>query len=348
MKKTIAIAEILYPVGHKPIDKKIVDILAEEYNLVVLNYRQFLDETRRDLPNVQYIELPRQIIIKKHQPFIQAGIRYNLHVIKKALRNIDFDAILFLSCNNALLGLMRREFGDKRIFVMHHNDIDALKTEKQLSAFRKGMNSVEHITVADFISEGLSKKTGCPIERIYTVPHPITSKVLDCSDLNNRQKLLVGLGLSNDEGFIDRCIEIDKELKAPLSYSIVLRSTEKEYVGTSLKVIKGYLDDKTYNDYYYNAEAIIVCYPNHFENRYSATLIFAVAQNGKVIFNDFPMGRVESKKYPKIMRAIKEPKELFSIEDDYFGSPVDYADRARFLDDHSDKRVTEEFRAIFK
>ena len=348
MKKTIVIAEILYPVGHKSIDKKIVDILADEYKLVVLNYRGFLDETKRDLPNVQYIELPRQIIIKKHQPFIQAGIRYNLHIIKKELRDIDYDVILFLSCNNVLLGLMKKIFGNKRILVMHHNDIDALKTEKQLTAFRKGMNSVEHITVADFISEGLSKKTGCQSERIFTVPHPITSKVLDYANLSNRQKLLVGLGLSNDEGFIDKCIEIDKELKVPLSYSIVLRSTEKEYEGTSLRVIKGYLDDKTYKDYYYNAEGIIVCFPNHFENRYSGTLIFAVAQNGKVIFNDFPMGRVESKKYPKIMKVIIEAKELFAIEDDYFDSPVDYDDRARFLDDHSDRRVAEAFRNIFE
>jgi hypothetical protein len=339
MKRNIVIAEILYPIGHKPIDNKIIEILSKNYSLTVLNYQEYFNDNAHS--NIKYVELPKQIIISKHEPLIRAGILFNLLVIKKALKNVDYDTILFLSCNNAMLKTMSMIFAGKRILVMHHNDIDAIKTEKQLKVFRKGMNSVEHITVADYISKGLERKTGCLSSRIFTVPHPITSRVLEYDQLKNRERMLVGLGLSNDENFIDACIDIDQKSPKDLSYKIILRSTKKEYRGNNLTVINGYLDDETYNNYYYHAEAIVICYPKHFENRYSATMIFAVAQNGKVIFNDFPMGREESKKYPHIMRVVKQPKELFEIDDSFFGLPVDYNERLRFLDDHSDKRVAE-------
>ena len=345
MKKCIVIAEILYPVGHKPIDKKIIEILSNNYSLIVLNYHGYFEEINS--PSVRYIELPSQILIKKHEPFIQVGIRYNISVIKHAIKEIDYEDILFLSCNNGLLSFISKMFKDKRVFVMHHNDIDAMKTEKQIQIFRKGMNSVNHITVADFISEGLSKKTGCPKSRIYTVPHPITSRVLDYDQLSNRQRMIVGLGLSNDEDFINDCIELDRKLVDSLNYKIILRSTKQEYKGKSLTVIKGYLDDKTYNDYYLHAEAILICYPQHFQYRYSATLIFAVAQNGKVIFNDFPMGREESNKYPHIMKTIKSPDDLFTLDASSFGVPVNKEERIRFLEDHSDERVAEAFNYLF-
>ncbi|EWM54103.1 hypothetical protein [Ruminococcus flavefaciens] len=344
--KRIIVAEILYPIGHKTYDRKMIELLAHENSLTVLNYKGFLDEFVND--NIEYVELPKQIIIKKHEPFIQSGIYYNLRVIKRIIKNKKYDAIIFLSCNNSMLKIIGNMFKGTKVFVIHHNDIDALKTEKQLKKFKRGMNYVEHITLADFITEGLAQKTGCPITRIHTIPHPLISRIFGYDDLQERDKTLVGLGLSNDEAFIDSCIEIDKSLPNPLNYTIVLRSKIKEYKGKSLKIIKGYLDDETYNRYYYSASAIIICYPKQFQNRYSSTLINAIAQNGRVIFNEFPMGEAESKKYPHIMSVVKRPNDLFTINESFFCSPIDQRERELFLEEHSDDKVIESLHNILE
>ena len=274
-------------------------------------------------------------------------IIFNLFIIKQILKNVEYDTLLFLSVNNFILGIIKRMFPQKKIFVMHHNDIDALKTDRMINAFKKNMNSVEHITFGDFIKHGLVNKTGCDSKKVFAIPLPITSSIIDLNNTKERKKIIVGLGSSNDDEFIKKCIEIDKENLFEVDYKIILRSSHLSYQGKVLNVITGYLDDETYNDYFLNSSAIIICYPQHFKLRYSTTLIFAIAQNGRVLFNDFPMARVESKNYPHNMQIFKNARDLFLLNNDFFETNIDEEERNRYLKDHSDEIIIEKIKEIF-
>ena len=344
-KRTIVILEMLYPKGHKSLDSSIVKILSKNYKIIVLDYKSFFNVQQN---NISVIELNKQIIIERHEPFIRCSIFYNLIKIKRTLKDIQYDSILFLSINPFIARFLPLLFKGKNIIVIHHNDIDALRDEHDLTIFKKGIAGIKHIVFGDFIKRAFIRITGCNEKIIFSVPHPITIDMKEEFNPFNRNRTVVGIGLSNDEEFINECIQIDQSGKYDIDYQIVLRSKKYKYNSNSLKVFNGYLNEEEYNDYYLKSAAIIIYYPTAFKYRYSGTLINAMLQNGKVLINEIPAAIEEVGQYKQNLGIIKSAKDLFQLTDDFFVMGVDRKERELYLFNHSDEIVLKKMSEVIE
>lgn len=333
----IVVVEMLYPKGHRSLDNKIISILSKRYNLLVLNYNYYFS-----CEGVEEINLPIQFLSKRIEALKVILYIINIILVKYRLRNTEFSTLLFMSINNKVSKYLNSLFPGKRIFVIHHNDIDTMIEYNNGVCLYSGMNDIKHIVFGDFIKEKLCEHTKCNPEDVYSVHHPITLNISD-EIICKKNRTVVGLGLSNDEDFINQCIRYDSQSDNVLDYRIVLRSKVSNYDGNNLTVFTGFLDQNKYNEYFESASAVVLYYPSKFQYRYSGTLINAIANTCCILINDMPLSKYEGKNYPNLIKIIKTPDDLFNLSDDLNCSHSQMDERNKFLIKHSDINVLSDF-----
>ena len=338
MKRNILITEMLYPKGHRTLDDKLIELFSNIGNVEVCNYKDYFKINNR---NIRFTNLPLQLIVNKHEPIIRFCIIINLLIVKLFCKS-SYDTVVLLSSNSYITSIIHYLFPNKEIWTIHHNDLDAMIKYKKIFLFQKGMSNVKHVVFSQKSKEILHEITGCSYEKIISIPHPITIQENNVNNLQNdnkNNKVIVGIGLSNDEDFIRQCVNYDKTLKTPLSYNILLRSKTLDYEGTSLKVIKGFMSEDDYQKVYKSAYSIVLLYPRDFIMRYSGTFINAIVLVGRVISNKIEVSMAESAKYPNMVTIIEGPEDLFSIDREYFSKTINEGERLKYLQEHSDEAV---------
>ena len=312
----IAIVDMIYPFGHKELNSSLVEILKSFSNVLLLDYQDFYDKICVDekLDKIQIKKLffaPRLTLLKIFFYCI------NLLIIKKKLLGENYNALLIMTYENISLSIMKFLFIRKPIYIVHHNNIDLLKSKIDFFFFKKYMNYVNHIVLSEFIKEGLISKTNVNRDRVYVLECPLAKIITvdivnDCIDEKLNSKVFVGLGLGSDENLIRQIIEIDKENEYFKNncMKLILRSRINNYNSDGLKVFTGVLPEDEYYRLYKNSSAYLLLYPETFQNRFSASLLNALQCGKCVISTKIPMAAHYEKLYPNNCKIIENVEQL--------------------------------------
>jgi hypothetical protein len=346
----IVAVEMLYPKGHKSLNKTLVKIMAKFADVLVMDYKNYYDGLN-ETEKIKKFTLKRQFFARKGAPLIRLCFIINLLLIKLKLRKVDYDAIVLFSINNITYSYARFLFRKKQVFVFHHNDIDMLSKSREKKIFKKYMNTVDHLVFADFIREGLIVQTGIDGDKVHVVNHPITEPIPE-NKMNNSEtngkKTFVGLGLSNDEKLINELIELDKlDLFNSPNSRVVLRSRNKKYRGNMIDVISEYLDNKDYMKMYQDATACLLCYPDTFKLRYSGSFINAMIHQKMIITTDILLGQHFNRKYPHNCIVVNNAKDLLQNIVN-FNNTFDGSEYDKFLKEHSEDNISDTMRDIIR
>lgn len=342
----IGIAEVLYPKGHKELNINTVNILSRVANIYCFNSKDFFD-VGRIADKVNVIDLRWQYDLQHFEKLITYTRVLNLKEIAKAIRKnrIKLDALIFLSFDNSLIPYVNKIFAGIEIYVIHHDDID--KIPDNLKPNEKDYyNSIKHLVYEEYIKEGLINKTDCNFNNVFVIPHPLVFN-FKREKIKTNEKIVLGIGWSNDEQLINMMIEYSKKIKYSLPYKIILRSKKQSYKDSNLEVISGFLSKEKYDQLICNADIQIILYPDSFKYRYSATFQTAVLQNSFVLVNDVFIGNELKKLYPKSVHIIKSIQELFELDESLFQMKPHEEDIKHLIFTHDDDYIETAFRNIF-
>lgn len=335
----VAIAEMYYPTGHKPLNENLLSKINEFAEIVLMDDGRYFSGE-----NISHIDakrirvkprLSRRIEIRKTLQHAK-----NLLEIRRRLRAESVDALLLLSFNVPAFGLVHRLFKGIRIIIMHHYDIDRmLQNPAEVRTFKRFMNQTDHIVLADFIGEGLITKTGIDAARVHVVDVPLLTKALTRDEVEHqRENLFVGLGRSNDENLIDALITLDKERSDHTINKVLLRSSRTCYNSTTLQVINDFLPTALYDKLLRQARACFICFPESFRLRYSGSIDDALSRGKVIICTDIPIGRHYAKAFPNNCLIAKTPEEFMRIAAN-FDRDFDFDEYERFTRMRSDERI---------
>lgn len=343
----IGVVEVLYPDGHKEIDKKMIKILSQMGNVYYFAKKEFIKSEELEI-SINIVQLSKQFNLRHISFAIKIARLLNLLLIYRKMKRekIKLDALVLLSIDNSLSKSIKKLFGSIPIYAIHHDDID--KINRYSSHMRKKFNCLNHLVFEEYIKNGLIQKTGCEESKIFVIPHPIVFKSERKRILDGASKCLLGIGWSNDEDFINNCIEISKNLKEKLPYKIVLRSKIYAYEDDNLKVISGFLSKQAYDNLIEQADIQLIWYPSSFCYRYSATFQTALLQSSYVIVNNVFLGKELKKQYPNSVYIMKTAKELFKLSDEIVNRKPDKSDIERMEKKHSDESILNILQNIMK
>lgn len=344
----LLVSEVLYPEGHKYYNERLIKVLSTIGEILLLDDGAYYDQM--NLPNNVIRErivhkepsVEKFYKLRKYLPFIKyeplllwSYIKYYRRISKIAKKNKIKNIILLTVQNNAL-SLSLQFFKGMNVYVFHHNDIDAINRRPiDTKLFKRSMNRVYHMVLAQFIKDGLVELTGVESDRVFVIHEPssIGNSVENISFIE-RERIFVGLGDTCEETIINDFQKIDKEISTQLPYKIILRNKIIEYNGNNLKIIKGYLTREEFDYYLTKAICCLVFYPDSFKMRYSGIIDDALNNGMRVYGTDIPVMHYFAKEYPESCHILKNIKDCFTTLQDN-PRTANPNEVRRFIESHS-------------
>lgn len=173
----------------------------------------------------------------------------------------------------------------KGIYLMHHMQVDELKSNAKRFFFRFYKKRVIHVVMADFIKDYLVSSHDIPSENIRVVPHPIYDRSSFSKPLASSIKKFIALNYSNSESFIDSIIQHDIKYSSFFSSGckVIIKSKFHKYQSPGLTVFNGYLSRNEYDQLYSESDAVLSVVDSNFIYRIGGTMIDAISSGKPVI-----------------------------------------------------------------
>ena len=333
----ILVTEIQPEKGHKKLFKKICELLRAEGHEVVAIVPKNSDVQLdgcviRYTPYNYYADQ-----IKKNTTFKR--ITYSVKVmsyIRQIIKVVKPDAYFIVTYDELPLamfgGLL---FNKKRLFIMHHHNIDRVEgTTIRKAAFRIILNTYNSVVQTAYMKEYICFNYYINKDKVLIAPHPLNPVEIT----NDLQYDCVGLSNTNDDKIIEKLIQEEEEYSVlkTKGMHIVLKSKKYEYDNGFLKVIKGYIKDDEYNDFIKKAKTIFMPFPLSFRNRMSGTLIDALTNKKTVISTNIPLIEACSKSYPNIVKIYNPNTFVDDVQKLGLKDVLKDLEYEKFAQEHSD------------
>ena len=341
----LLVAEILYPEGHKALDNRLIELLAEDNEIDLIDSHGFFGS----LPChrlCRIISIP-QWFSNWLEPLISFLFVINYIMLYFAIMRRKYDKVILLSVRNDSLFWVYPLFRHQHLCVFHHNDIDrTLGRPFEKFLFKKFQNRIHHVVLADFIKEGMIKLLHTHEEQIAVVYQPMIGdgRARDYTPYFEDEKYIIGLGRSTDEEFLQQLIEIDKRYAGKLNYKIIMRSKTIRYSSERLFITTESYSREEYDRIMHHASACIALYTSY-NLRYSGIIDDALSAGKLIIGNNIPVFRYFSEKYKGCCHIIDSALDLFVIVSGEL--PVINEEMIKcFQKNHSDENVRKQLSAI--
>lgn len=343
MKKILYMNLLFNTVGHRRIDENIINQMvkiAEVYVVAPLGW--YTNENKM----AKYIYYEPSSILNNGTLSNYSKEIKNMLFVSKINKLYDFDIFFFASYETAIFELMVILLGEniKNTIIIHHNNIDNFnKVPIKKKLFNRYKNKVNHIALEKFISNYLIKECLIKENQVFTLPHPLNINRISKKEIVYE---CVGISNSNDEEWIMRIIELEKQQEKikKSGHHVVLKSKFMEFDNGYLKVIKGWISDEAYNNYINCSKSIFLPFPQTFRYRMSGSVVDAFSNNKYVIGSDIPLFRYYEKRYKEICKTISCPAEFY---DAVINIPdIELTSFKQFIREHDDTVLLESLKKI--
>lgn len=339
----VVIAETLYPEGHKKLNKSFIELISANHDVTLLNNNNYFSIESKKVNVIDVFQFK-----PKYFEIIYTIVYFiNIVLIAIKIRNLQYDKLIFLSTRIDSLYFALPLFKKNSIVVVHHNDIDRMLNRPfENCIFKRYMNKISHVVLADFIKEGLIRETKVDNENVHVVYQPCVHKVdIDQLKISERKNLIIGLGQSLSSAIITDLIKLDTNRPIKWYNYLKIRSKNVEYNSNNLEVSSKYLSDEEYYNRLADAVACLVIYPKSFNYRYSGVIDDALSHGLVVYCNDIPVSKYFMSLYPNSCRPLKDLNELLTILSSKV-NPADESEIQAFINSHSSKKVADQWNHV--
>jgi hypothetical protein len=339
----IALLDFVFPKGHVNFNLKIAVLFSSISDLLVVSNKKDSNAVEFDKKYKQFRVW--DITLFEKGP-LSARMVYLIYMIiqRLILLRVEHEKVVVLTFDVIVYAVGQFIYSGKDIYLMHHNNVDELRSKFKLFAFKSYMNKVNHIVLSDYIKDYLINAIGVEASRVSVVPHPMPNNIdqfNNNANLSNKDRIrIVGISNSNDENMIEEIINYEQEhhLLKKNNCEMILKSKRHSYNNGSLIVSNEYYSKEKYEDLLDSATYILILFSEKYQYRVSGTLFDAIARKKVVISTNIMFINFIKKEYPNICTSFSSAGDLMSIVtgDEIY---VLKEEIDKFLKYHSDQNV---------
>lgn len=183
----------------------------------------------------------------------------------------------------------------KGMFVIHHMQVDELKSNTKSFFFSFFKNRIKHVVMTDYIKDFLVTNLSISNNLIEVVPHPLYDFNFNFNfDFDSDSDSIltdpitrnfISLNYSTDESYIKKIIELECQNNyfSRNGCKLIIKSKLYKYSSDGLYVFNDFLESDKYYRLYKNCTCVISLLNNSFEYRMSGTLIDALSANKPIM-----------------------------------------------------------------
>lgn len=336
----------LFPRGHININNNYINLLQSSIEMIICARTGWFECNK----NIKYVDAnwfyPSE---KKCNNFIyRLKVFSNYIKLKKIIKEVNPDIVYVASYDivSFFLAFPFLYCFRNKIILQEHNNVDQLDNNIKSFLYSFYKNKLNHFVLEDYIKERLIQLN---VQRhlIHVVPHPLPKATEFEQD---KERLIVGLSNSNDEGVVGRVFKEYKNTNflRDLKYKLVIKAKKLSYNDEYLRIFNGWITKEEYINYSKNSSFYIIPFSTKgYSYRVSAVLLEAISNRKFILASNFLLAKFYAKKYPGICQIFNEPSEIPSLiknvnKKQYFES------RRLFVADHSDESITKAFIASIR
>lgn len=343
----ILVLDFLFPEGHRYINNNIIKCLSNIANVDVFAKEDYYKEYKDGWNNVRLEEFSVSKKALNRNSTIVRKIE-SASMMAKSKRKIQsqpYDCVVVLSFDTLAMALCKLYFASKKMFIIHHKNIDDL-CRKRLNSlvFRTYMNDVHHVVFENVFKHYLVNKIGVTDERVHVIPHPVGVHNFD-NRFHGDSYDCVALSQSNDEAFLREIIEYESKSRyfKTNNLKIVLRSKHFRFDDGHLQILNGFLPTSVYNEYILKASTVFVPLPESFKYRVSGTIYDAFSMHKTVLTNNEIIVAQCEQRYPGICFKVDNVRDFCFAVKNIKGKKEYKEQFEKFNNDHSMESVSNRF-----
>ena len=271
--------------SHNMFNSQLIEKLSDEGSILLFSWNRSYDNLKRDniyIKKLFYIKSKPQNsfaarFILLINTFLNACYLKYFDFRRKSITIIiGYEIISFSICSFLF---------PRKSYLMHHMQIDEIKNKLKKYFFTRIKLNFNHVVMTDYIKDYLIENIGLNQNSIRVIPHPIYNlKQHSEPDINN-YKTFVSLSYSNNESFVNRLIEEEKNNKIfeRNNCRIIIKSKTFNFCSNGLIVFNKYLSEDEYFNLYNKSTCILSLLNDSFEYRISGTMIDAISAEKQII-----------------------------------------------------------------
>lgn len=343
----IAILDFNYTKNHYKFNVQIIKQIATFANVISFVQKDYYESKEFCENNVELIELNLPLI--NSNPLKNRILMYkNAKIQIKAMKDYNIDAVVILAFEEISYAFINKFFSVP-VFLFHHQNTDGINSSLiKRFFFNFYKNKVWHISLDKFIKEGIIGKLKVQSERVINYNHPnvfpLDKNLATCKkDLD--VKNVISISNLNCQNVINEIVNFENENKILQKNKIkwVIKSKEKEFNNDFLYVFKGYLDSEKYDEYFQNADLVVLFYEPTYQYRMSGGLMETLNLGKPVVFLNSMLGEIFSVRYPSMVFNVHTIEELFNFIIDFHATDTNH-DIEKFKEDYQCEECVKELK----
>lgn len=298
----VLITDFICVEAHRDMNINIVECFARYFSIDVISVNGYFNDMKEKWQQsgigIINVTEPR----RKHN-FISDRVwsARIMQLTKKHITKNQYDILIALGFETLGYVLAFNFSNGLPVVLFHHKNIDELSSKIKRSFFRLYKNKVHHFVFEDFFANYMVRNLHIKKDKVHVVPHPVSEA--ERLQENIIQYNCVGLCNSNSEEFIQEVIDKNEYIKKN-KLNIVLRSRKRTFECEGLKVIKGFLEEKTYSNYLDSSKTVLVAIPDTYVYRLSGSIYDALSRRKMVFTTSKYYADDYGKRYPGVCIAI--------------------------------------------
>lgn len=307
--KKILIVDFLFVQAHNDFNKNIIECFAKYNKVTVLDVNNYYYSERELWERNGVKVISKSLKLKKTGAFMSR--LYSLVLMKMAEKQYhegSYDLMVTLAYDTFAFAIGRTFMKGIPVALFNHKNIDELGSSLKLKAFNTFKNRTYHFVFENFIKSFLVEQNGVDIDKCFVIPHPVKFRAIS-KEGSKKNYDCVGLSNSNSEEFIDAMLQLNEEYKKNGIF-ILLRSKLKRQSKSNIKIINGFLDYKSYNNYLDKANKVIVPVPAAYSYRASGAIYDAFSRKKIVLTTSKLYSLDYRKRYPGICFGISSAQDV--------------------------------------
>lgn len=345
----INVYDFLTPRNHINLYTNLLNIFSNICDTRILTQEDYFLNSEIKKKVTEIIEIPS---IKTTQTMLGRKLRslYFMLKMKKDFNEHAYDVKVVFTFDTVAFSIGKLFLNTNNTFLIHHKNIDELRSLVKRFLFGTYMNKVNHIVFEDSFKSYLVNEIGVNEDLVFVIPHPVSTINTEINAWIEHIYDCVGLSNSNDESFILNIIEAEKSTNFIKNneLKVVLRSKHHSFNNGYLKVINGYLDKQEYDAYIDKANLIFVPLPEQYCYRVSGAVFDAFSNFKRVVSNESPIIVEYNKKYPKLCINVRDVDSFNNALLHNKKIEIEKSDFESFINKHNLENVEFTYKKIFE
>lgn len=346
----ILFCDLLFESGNIHIDNCMIDIMTRNHDVFLLTDESFVSEKNKLNPRLKVLGNKYAENCNNNIFLYYWNLLKRMWLVRKQMKSLKPDLVYISVYETKFFPFSRLLFGNlKKVVIVENVNIDFLCRKRHSLMYRLFAKKVHHIVYEPLFGEYIKDRFAIPENLTHIIPHiqyvnEYQEDTMKC-DVKGDTYDCIAISGSNDEGFINEIVRLEKEFHYFENYKIkcLIKCKNVQYESEYLNIVSSFIPTEEYKRLYRECKVALVPFPLSYKYRMSGCIVDAFSCHKPVVSSNIELAKFYNKQYGNIIKPYSNVQDAINEIINICINPKERYSFEGFEHDHSEVEVERSF-----